>query len=105
MKVIHLYEDWVFHEANPYAEPLHVDAEKRVLRFALQPGQEVKEHLAPHSPVHVIILQGSGIFTGEDGSENEYGQGVLLLFDSGEKHRIRALDEPLVFLAILHGAP
>jgi quercetin dioxygenase-like cupin family protein len=105
VKTISLYENWVFHEQNPYAEPLHVDTEKRVLRFALRPGQEVKEHLAPHSPVHILILQGQGIFTGEDGIEHSYDEGTLLIFDSGEKHSIRALNYELVFVAFLHGAP
>lgn len=105
MKAIALYENWVFHDENPYAEPLLVDPEKRVLRFALRPGQTVREHLAPSSPVHIIVLKGQGVFTGGDGQEQHYGEGSLLVFDAGEKHSIRALDEPLVFVALLHGAP
>jgi len=105
MQLIHLYENLVFHDNNPYAEPLFVDEEKRVLRFALQPGQQVKEHEAPSSPVHIIVLQGKGIFTDEQGKEYEYGEGALIIFDSGEKHSVRALSEKLVFVAILHGAP
>lgn len=105
MKSIALYENWVFHDENPYAEPLLVDSEKRVLRFALRPGQVVREHVAPSSPVHVLILKGEGIFTADDGSENHYGAGTLLVFDSGEKHSIRALEDELIFVAILHGAP
>jgi quercetin dioxygenase-like cupin family protein len=105
MQEIRLHEDWVFHEENPFAEPLYVDHEKRVLRFALRPGQVVKEHVAPSSPVHIIILKGHGTFTGDDGIEHQHGQGRLLIFDSGEKHSIRAQDVDLVFIAILHGAP
>ena len=105
MKLIQLYENWVFHDDNPYAEPLFVDQEKRVLRFALRPGQSVKEHLAPHSPVHIVVLQGQGIFTDGDDNEHQCGEGALLIFDSAEKHSIRALDEDLVFMAFLHGAP
>ena len=105
MKQISLYTDWIFHEDNPYAEPLYVDTEKRVLRFTLRPGQQIREHLAPHSPVHIVILQGQGVFTGEDEIEYQVGQGHLLIFDSGEKHSIRALDTELVFVAFLHGIP
>lgn len=105
MQMIDLYENWVFHDANPYAEPLVVDQEKRILRFALRPGQTVKEHVAPHSPVHIIVLQGTGIFTGQDGLEQKITTDTLLVFDSGEKHSIRALAEDLVFVAFLHGAP
>jgi quercetin dioxygenase-like cupin family protein len=105
MKMIKLHEDWVFHDDNPFAEPLVVDKEKRVLRFALRPGQHVMEHLSPNSPVHLVILQGQGVFTGRDEAEHECGPGTLLVFDSGEKHSIHALDEELVFVAFLHGAP
>ena len=105
MKLIQLYENWVFHDENPYAEPLHVDHEKRVLRFALHPGQSVKEHIAPNSPVHLVILRGQGIFTDGDGTDHQCAEGALLVFDSAEKHSIRALEEDLVFMAILHGAP
>ncbi len=105
MKVVQLYENWVFHDETPYAEPLLVDQEKRILRFTLRQGQVVREHTAPSSPVQLIILQGEGIFTGEDDIEHRYGKGVLLSFDSGEKHSIRALDEDLIFIALLHGAP
>lgn len=105
MKPIQLYENWIFNPKNPNAEPLDVDQEMRILRFALRPGQQVREHLAPHSPVQLIILQGQGIFTGEDGLEQQHGQGTLLTFSSGEKHSIRALEDDLVFVAILHGAP
>lgn len=46
MKIINLYENWVFHDDNPFAEPLVVDKEKRVLRFALRPGQAYRSQLA-----------------------------------------------------------
>lgn len=105
MKAFSLYENWAFHEENPYAEPLHVDAESRILRFTLRPHQEVREHNAPHSPVQIVVLRGRGLFSGEDGVEHEHGEGNLIVFASGEKHRIRALDANLVFVAFLHGAP
>lgn len=105
MHAIALYDNWIFHDTNPYAEPLHVDTEKRVLRFALRPGQVVREHTAPSSPVHLVILQGQGLFAGGDGQEQPFGVGTLLIFDAGEKHSIRALDEDVVFVAFLHGAP
>lgn len=105
MEVFQLNKDWIFNEKDPYAEPLHVDPEKRVLRFALRPGQEVREHLAPHSPVLIVILQGEGVFTGGDDVEQRFGEQTLLIIDSGEKHSIRALDNDLVFVAFLHGVP
>lgn len=77
----------------------------RALRFAFLPGQEIKVHEAPHSPVHLVVLQGRGLFAGADGVERECSQGMLVAFDAGETHSIRALDENLVFIAIFKENP
>ena len=105
MLSIQLNDNPVFHDNNPYAEPLFVDKWGRVLRFALKPGQAVREHTAPHSPVYLVVLQGTGLFSGSDDVEHPYGPGSLLIFEPGEVHAIRAQDEELVFVALLHGAP
>ena len=105
MKTFALFENVVFNDANPNAEPLHVDRNGRILRFALKPGQVVREHNAPNSPVNIVVLQGHGLFAGGDGQEQEFGPHAMILFDPGENHAIRALDEPLIFIAILHEAP
>lgn len=94
-----------FHDKNPYAEPLLVDETGRILRFTLRPGQSVREHSAPHSPVYIVVLKGRGIFAGGEGPEQEFGPNTLLTFAAGEGHAITALDEDLVFVAFLHGAP
>ena len=105
MQSLAIHENLVFHDANSYAEPLFVSPTGRVLRFALRPGQSVREHTAPSSPVYLVILQGAGLFSGEDGREERCGPGTLLIYDVGERHAIRAEGEELVFLAFLHGAP
>ena len=105
MKEFKLMSGWEFHNNAPYAEPLHVAADGRVLRFTLRAGQVVKEHEAPHSPVFVVVLSGHGQFAGADGKETTYGQNSLIIFDAGESHTIRAVKEDLVFVAFLHGAP
>ncbi len=105
MKTFQLMSGWQFHDKEPFAQPLHVAADGRILRFALRPGQAVKEHTAPHSPVYIVLLGGHGMFAGADGQEQQYGPNALVIFDAGENHSIRALDEELVFLAFLHGAP
>lgn len=105
MLALQLNNTPVFHDNNPYAEPLLVDKWSRVLRFALKPGQSVREHTAPHSPVYVMVLQGTGQFSGGDNLEHAHGPGSLLIFEPGEVHAIRATDEALVFVALLHGAP
>jgi len=105
MKTFHLLDLHKFREAEPHAEPLHVDEHGRVLLFALRPGQSVKEHAAPHSPVNILVLKGHGLFAGQDKHEVSCGPNTLLVIDPGEPHTIRAQDEDLLFLAILHGAP
>jgi quercetin dioxygenase-like cupin family protein len=105
MKTIDLGSSARFNESNPHSEPLHVDANGRALLFALRPGQTVREHNAPHSPVNIVVLKGHGFFAGGDKKESLLGPNTLLVIAPGEQHAIRATDEDLVFLAILHGAP
>ena len=105
MKAIQLFDHVRFNESNPHSEPLHVDANGRALLFALRPGQTVREHNAPHSPVNIVVLKGHGFFAGGDKKESLLGPNTLLLIAPGESHTIRAVDEDLVFLLILHGAP
>jgi quercetin dioxygenase-like cupin family protein len=99
------HDNLVFHDKNPYAEPLVVNAEGRILRFMLKPGQSVVEHTAPHSPVYIMVIQGTGRFSGGEGQETRLGPGSLLVFEPNEPHAIHAEDESLVFVAFLHGAP
>ncbi len=103
MRTTNLLEGLEFHEPNPYAEPLYVDEYGRVLRFTLKPGQSIREHHAAHSPFYVVVLKGRGAFAGADGKEQQFGPNALLLFEPGEGHTVRALDEELVFVGFLHG--
>jgi quercetin dioxygenase-like cupin family protein len=105
METIPLMENWEFHDKNPYAQPLFVAQDGRILRFALRPGQMVGEHQAPHSPVYIVVLKGHGMFAGADGKEQQFGPNALIIFGAGENHSIRAMDEDLVFVTFLHGAP
>lgn len=105
MKTMNLLEELVFHEGDPYAEPLYVNEAGRILRFTLRPGQTIREHHAPNSPFYVVVLKGHGLFAGGDGEEQRFGPNSLLVFDSGENHLIRAVDEELVFVGFLHGVP
>ena len=105
MKSMSLLEKVEFHDKDANAEPLFVSEEARILRFALRPGQMVREHNAPHSPVIVTVLQGRGLFAGGDGVEQEFGPNELLIFQAGEDHSIRALNEDLIFTVFLREAP
>lgn len=105
MLIFQLKQDYVFHDRDPFAQPLFVDKTGRILRFMLKPGQSVVEHTAPHSPVYIVVIEGTGLFSGADGKAQSFGAGALLVFEPGEPHAIHAQDEPLVFVALLHGAP
>jgi quercetin dioxygenase-like cupin family protein len=104
MKCINLFENWKFSDKGPHAEPLHVDRNGRAILFTLQPEQTIRAHNVPSSPFFVIVLKGQGIFTGGDGVERVVGSNNLLVFEPGEQHSVRAL-ENLVFVGFLHGAP
>ncbi len=105
MKTIQLLEKLQFGEGRPIAKPIHVDENGRLLLFTLRPGQSVREHSSPSSPVYIVVLKGNGLFSGDDEKEHLFGVNSLLIFKPNEKHTIRALDEELVLLALLHGAP
>ena len=104
MKAIHLFENWEFDTKGAHANPLHVDKNGRAILFTLKPEQTIREHNVPSSPFYLVVLAGRGLFAGADGVEREVGANTLLVFEPGEQHTVRAL-ENLVFIGFLHGAP
>lgn len=105
MKTAQLLDKLEFHDKHPYAQPLFVDDNGRIIRFMLKAGQSILEHNVPNSPFYVVVLQGNGIFKGPDGQEQPISPNMLLVFDPAEDHSVYATDEDLVFIGILHGAP
>ncbi len=105
MKTMQLLQDLEFGDKTAHGDPLFVDKNGRVIRFTLKPGQIMREHNAPNSPVYMVVLKGTGMFAGGDGKEASFGPNVLLVFDPKENHTVRALAEELVFVGFLHGAP
>lgn len=105
MKTTDLMQGIQFDEKDGHAEPLYVDKVGRALRFALKPGQTIKQHNSPNSPLYAVVLKGQGMFAGSDGKEIKCIPNTLLIFDPKEDHTIRALDEELVFVGFLHGEP
>ncbi len=105
MKSKQLLDQLEFHEAVPFAQPLLVEKDLRILRWTLKPGQSIIKHSVPHSPFCVVVLKGQGIFTASDGKEQKFGPNSLLVFEPGEAHTVRAVDEELVFVGFLQGAP
>ncbi len=105
MQSFNLLEKEIFSDTHAHAEPLYVDKNGRVILFTLKPGQSISEHRAPSSPFYVVILSGNGIFTDGEGKDHMVGPNTLLVFDQGETHAVRALNEALAFIGFLHGAP
>lgn len=102
MKVNHLLDELEFHESHPFAEPLLVNNDGRILRWMLKPGQSVSEHKVPHSPLYVVVLKGRGMFSSNGEPEQEFGPGTLLTFEPNEAHTVRALGEEFIFVSFLH---
>lgn len=105
MRTMPLLQGLEFDEKDAHAQPLFADKDGRVLRFTLRPGQTLREHNNCESPFYVVVLSGKGMFAGADGEEQPLGPESLLIFDPRENHVVRALDQELVFLGVLHGAP
>lgn len=105
MEYVNLMEGVEFNDAHGIARPIHADENGRLLQFALLPGQAIKEHSSPSSPVYLVVLKGKGVFTGGDNARAEAEAGSIVMLEPGEKHSIQALDEELVFVAVLHGSP
>lgn len=105
MKILNITENIQFDNKHPHAEALSADENLRVFRFSLLPGQEIKEHKSPTSPVCINIIKGKGEFWGENGTKKQLEKGSLIIFNKNEIHGISALNEELVFIALLEGSP
>ncbi len=105
MKSVNLLENLTFGDKDPHAEPIYSARDGRAILFTLKPGQSIPEHNAPSTPFFVVVLKGKGVFAGSNGDTHTYGPNTLLVFDAGENHLIRAINEELVFIGFLHGSP
>ncbi|MCC6455405.1 MAG: cupin domain-containing protein [Caldilineaceae bacterium] len=101
MKAEQLLTNLQFHDSVANAQPILVDQHSRIIRWMLKPGQQIEEHKVPGSPFYVVVLLGRGIFAGDGGQEQEFGPGSLLVFEPGELHTVRALNENLVFVSFM----
>lgn len=90
MKTLPLLKSLDLRDDRPLAKPLFVGESGRVLRFTLKPNQRVAKHCAPHSPVHIVVLRGKGMFAGENGREVLLEPNALVVFNVGEIRRARA---------------
>jgi quercetin dioxygenase-like cupin family protein len=85
-----------------HAQVLYADASSRALRFSLKKGQKIDNFLS-HSPVHVMVLKGSGIFEGKNGYQT-VTHSTLIHFAEDEEFSVKAENEDLVFIAVMHGS-
>jgi quercetin dioxygenase-like cupin family protein len=88
---------------RPATRILHDEPNLRVIAFHLLPGQTVPPHHSA-STVLVQVIAGTGRFAGEDGDAT-LGAGEAAVYRPGETHSITALDEPLVFHAVIAPRP
>lgn len=103
MKSIQLLEQLQFSESRPMSEALLGDEHHRILRFCLRPGQQIDAHSVPHSSLVLVVLSGRGEFSDGRGRTQFLGPNSLMVFEPAETHMVRALDEDLVFVALLQG--
>lgn len=104
MQAIYIDPNLEFPKNTPAATGLYVEPSGRALLFTLRAGEEIAEHNAPNSPLFAYILKGRGEFAGQDGQSAEFGPGTLLVFETGEDHTVRALED-LAFLGIMEPVP
>src|SRR3954463_11967923 len=71
----------------------------RLVVFRIEPGQSVAPHHSA-STVLLTVLQGRGLLAGRDG-ERHCEVGALVVYDPGETHSMRAVDQPLHLLATI----
>lgn len=103
MELFRLNKNIEFNDGDHgHAQVLYADATHRALRFSLRKGQKI-ENFHPHSPVQVFILQGTGVFEGKNGYQTATSN-TLILFEQDEKFSVRAENEDLVFVAVMHGS-
>jgi len=100
-----IMKDVEFKTEHPVAETILADKDTRLIRFSMLPGQVIKEHSAPSSPVYIVVLEGRGEFSDGEGGSKELGPNSCIKYELGEKHSVKATDEKLVFIALLRGSP
>jgi quercetin dioxygenase-like cupin family protein len=88
---------------RPSTRVLHDEPNLRVIAFHLLPGQAVPPHRST-STVLVRVITGRGRFVGE-GADATLAAGEAAVYRPGETHSIEALDQPLVFHAVIAPRP
>jgi quercetin dioxygenase-like cupin family protein len=88
---------------RPATALMHDAPGARLVVFRIEPGQQV----APHTSTSTVILSitsGGGIILGAEG-ERTVRAGEIVVYEPGELHGMRALDEQLVIMAAITPRP
>ena len=88
---------------RPATAIVHDAPGTRVVVFRIEPGQQVAPHTS-RSTVTLSIVAGSGVVSGSDG-ERTVHEGDLVAYEPNELHGMRAVDTPLVVVAIIAPRP
>ena len=73
--------------------------ESRTIALRLPAGEELQEHQV-HERAHLVVVDGE-VEIGRDGGEAvSGGAGLLVIFDPGERHEVRATSDARLLLLL-----
>jgi quercetin dioxygenase-like cupin family protein len=89
--------------ARPAMATLLDTPDARLLVFRIEPGQSVAPHHSA-STVTLTVLEGEGIVLGNEG-ERVCRPGEIVVYEPGETHGMRAVDQTFKLLATIAPRP
>jgi quercetin dioxygenase-like cupin family protein len=92
-----------FHFGRPAMAVIHDAPDVRLMVLRIAAGQAVPLH-ASRSSVLLYVLSGCGLVSGQDG-DHAVHPGMLVAYEPGETHGMRAISEELVLLATIAPRP
>ena len=92
-----------FHFGRPAMSVNHETPDVRLMVLRIAAGQAVPLHASPSS-VLLYVLSGCGLVSSEDG-DHAVHPGMLVAYEPGETHGMRAISEELVLLATIAPRP
>lgn len=88
---------------RPATAVMHDSPEMRLVVFRIGVAQKVAVH-SSKSRVMLQVLEGSGVLSGGD-SEIDCVKGDVVIYEPGEQHGMRSIDEELLLLATITPRP
>ena len=78
---------------------LRSDEETRAIAILLPAGEELQEHQV-HERAYVIVVSGEAEIVSADGQTVAGGPGLIVHFEPGERHTVRATSETRLMLLL-----